>query len=912
MGIGSDKKKKQKPVYSTTSETEEEYQAYLKLKPKWHGKGGHKDSWDPLQIASPPQIVQRPVGVVQKPKPQAKIPQKIERGAQVYPVSLQIYPGGNSNGQIGQPGQMQTNPVINGNQMLAGNNGLSESLVPPNFERIQKSDSIIELREKQNLLPSYERIQKSNSVVEVVPTRKISVHGQPQVIKESSPFIPPSSQAFKESSPYLQQNYQSIKESSPYIQAPQPVKKESSPYIQNSPPVKKESSPYIQSPPVIKEASPFMPLSPPAMKEPSPFSMPNSISYYSMSPKERNQVHSMPTSISLPQQLDSLAQSANLRGARTDNHSNGETLLLPTSPQDSEDQTTPQAPRKFYMPKQTSVESTNSFSENDEMNENQAPMLRSIRDDPETTKKKEIHKNLMSEALKKVELRNNQKKNFSQLARTNPTLASLNIVTRKELKMEEMEAKMEQEDMNRSRNKSGSATQEEPMNVPQTSTVNSAVNPSVLQTFREQSIHKGQTGQNGASRQAAIAAKKAGTPKKASTPVKPEIMPKPGDSRSMSKELPSEQQTSEPVVVLRKQPRILEPDELKARQTADQQKGTLPLGGKTTPGIEANMPQTGVRSDPRSAMNNVSSVQEAKEIAEVNQPITPMMARSHKETSSTGQKHLETSNTAKEKVTPVSKRATDPAFTNEGKQSSTRAPSTKEKEELAAKALEKINAAQQVLKQQKLDQKSVPAKQNLEGLIHVKPKQPEIQKKADAAEYNNKNVTTPKESLSVQKQETLSSPKMSRDNANDKDKVATVRRAAERFEFNREREMKSKPLSESTLNFNSNLRARSKSIADALRDQFVEDQDSKNVVKTAMPWSAKSPPAVRRRDAMRNKGYALQMSKSCDSITAAKLLAKARAENAKMSGGLRINKNFSKSIEQQIDVYSKTKDEIRT
>merc|ERR1719268_250796 len=83
------------------------------------------------------------------------------------------------------------------------------------------------------------------------------------------------------------------------------------------------------------------------------------------------------------------------------------------------------------MPKQTSVESTNSFSENDEMNENQAPMLKSIKEDPETTKKKEIHKNLMSEALKKVELRNNQKKNFSQLARTNPTLASLSIATRK-------------------------------------------------------------------------------------------------------------------------------------------------------------------------------------------------------------------------------------------------------------------------------------------------------------------------------------------------------------------------------------------------------------------------------------------------------------------------------------------------
>ena len=51
------------------------------------------------------------------------------------------------------------------------------------------------------------------------------------------------------------------------------------------------------------------------------------------------------------------------------------------------------------------------------------------------------------------------------------------------------------------------------------------------------------------------------------------------------------------------------------------------------------------------------------------------------------------------------------------------------------------------------------------------------------------------------------------------------------------------------------------------------------------------------------------MSKSSDSITAAKLLAKARAESS--GNSLRINSNFSKSIQQQLDVYSKTKDEIR-
>merc|ERR1711997_768763 len=52
-----------------------------------HGKGGHKDSWDPLLIQSPPQITQRPVGIIQRPKAQnASIPTGppvIERGVQI-------------------------------------------------------------------------------------------------------------------------------------------------------------------------------------------------------------------------------------------------------------------------------------------------------------------------------------------------------------------------------------------------------------------------------------------------------------------------------------------------------------------------------------------------------------------------------------------------------------------------------------------------------------------------------------------------------------------------------------------------------------------------------------------------------------------------------------------------------------
>ena len=78
---------------------------------------------------------------------------------------------------------------------------------------------------------------------------------------------------------------------------------------------------------------------------------------------------------------------------------------------------------------------------------------------------------------------------------------------------------------------------------------------------------------------------------------------------------------------------------------------------------------------------------------------------------------------------------------------------------------------------------------------------------------------------------------------------------------------------------------------------------------TMVQVSRRSPAPVQRRIAMRNKGYELRMSKSSDSITAAKLLAEARMNQA--GSGLRINKDMSKSIEKQIDVYTKTREEIR-
>ena len=919
--MGGDKKsKKQKPMYST-SETEEEYQAYLKSKPKWHGKGGHKDSWDPLQIASPPQIVQRPVGVVQKPKPQAQIAQKIERGAQVYPVSLQIYPGVTLAEQMRQLEENPTVPIFANRGVLQNSKSqvsIGESskvnniLEPPNYERIQKSGSIIELREKQNLVPNTERIQKSSSVVEVKP-----VIASKQFIPDSNNSImehPYSPSAFGQPAQLIKQDPKNLQQTLPVTTTQKEMQGTS-------------TNTDITQPSTVKERTPLTPV-----KEGTP-----------------------------------LTQQVPVVGS----------LQIPTtlSPNDSEDQATPKAPRKFYMPKQTSVDSTNSFSETEELLlENQAPQIRSSKEDPETKKKKEIHKNLMSEALKKVELRSNKQKKFNQLNRTNPTIAAIGLMTRKELKMEEMEK--DNEEKQKSRNSSGNnLLYSEPLpNVPKFLNGTSNIDQSVLQQFKEQSIYKQQNtakrteNQNAASRQALIQAKKAGTPKK------PDTLPKP-----TSKDIGLEQQNPEPIVILKKQPRQLQPEELQARKVSmEKQKPEILSGKPSTPMAVAskiNEPKRATSIEERNTAVKESSVSKENEpmkpkvnepktsttkeakrpttneptrptVSEtsrptVNEPIRatanePMRSEvrsdSNKIINSENKSTLDKSagqakavggtandqgqpitttrktsapskitNRSEEQVkapsvvnSPQVKRALQPAVTPAGKPTRTRTPSVTDKEEIAARAIEKINAVQ-IAQQNKSLQKVVSAKASLPDVLHVTPTQ----------------VETVKENIKsdVEIEETVSEVK--KNSSENEDKVAVVKKAAEKFESGLSDSQKSESET-SSVNFKSYNRGRAKSFGNALLEQFEEDKDPvKNALKTNLPWAGKSPPVIKRRDALRNKGYALQMSKSSDSITAAKLLAEQWSDSQGMGGGLRINQPLSKSIERQIDIYSKTKEDIR-
>jgi len=724
--IGGDKKgKKYQKAFYSTSETEEEYQAYLKCKPKWHGKGGHKDSWDPLQIASPPQIVQQqvqPVGLVQKPVPQAQPSTvKIERGAQLSAA----YVGSLADQQLHEAYMRQM------------------AMERENVERIQKSDTIVEMRQKSSL--SSDRIQKSTSVIEVIPSNiNKAVSMSPRNFKDLS---------------------------------------------------------------VITEGN----------------------------------KHSTENLFLGQQQQAKSTNNLNMSS------SNNNLLQLPqvSSPPDSEDQATPQAPRKQFLPNQTSVDSMNSFSEPEESNENLAPQLKSNKEDPETKKKKEIHKNLMSEALKKVELRNNlQKKTFSQLSRTNPGIAALDIETRKELKIEELANKQEQEIRNkeqeilRNRNRSGSTKVDDSPKI----SGQAGVNANVLNSFRQQNINRGAGAQqNSASREASIQAKKAGTPGKPEVQRRQEVQSPPI--------IPMEPMEP-PVVILKKQPRILDSDELKARQKME--------AGKVTPNIE--MRSAAVKSPdlnngpppPNKTVEKKASV--STKVANDSAPL------------------------------PVSKK--EEKVTNDIQRQDSLKKTPNEKESQAVKANDKVSVAQQ--KMQNSEQK-LSAKQSLQGLIQVKPKNPESGKAKP--EIRTEDDFKLKKNLNSEESNS---------------KIASVKKAAEKYEN------KTVQIDGGT-NPNSHLRLRSKSISNSRKDQFADGSvgSPKTAAKANLPWAAKSPPVLRKRDAQKSKGYALQLSKSSDSITAAKLLAKARAENNNNNSGLRINQNFSKSIEKQIDVYSKTKEEIR-
>ena len=212
----------------------------------------------------------------------------------------------------------------------------------------------------------------------------------------------------------------------------------------------------------------------------------------------------------------------------------------------------------------------------------------------------------------------------------------------------------------------------------------------------------------------------------------------------------------------------------------------------------------------------------------------------------------------------------------------------KEKEMPAQqKTLQKIQQTLQKIHQN--ESNTLSPKQTLKNIVDVTPK-------------TNNEVSSVK---STQKKDLLEEEDRQKKTpiVEENSKTASVKKAAEKYETQTAVQGNNSPES------NLHLRIRSKSIGNNRKELFEDAKENKEAT-TNLPWAARTP-QLKKKTGFKDKNFALQMSKSSDSITAAKLLAKARSENNANSGGLRINKNFSKSIEQQIDVYSKTKEEIR-
>ena len=206
--------------------------------------------------------------------------------------------------------------------------------------------------------------------------------------------------------------------------------------------------------------------------------------------------------------------------------------------------------------------------------------------------------------------------------------------------------------------------------------------------------------------------------------------------------------------------------------------------------------------------------------------------------------------------------------------------------------------------EQKNEAAALSAKQTLKNITEVRPK--------STAETTTASRANEKKDLISAAEDRQKKTSTQEDNSSSPNNKASVRKAAEKYETHTANQ------EYSSADSNLHLRIRSKSIGNSRKELFEDGTEAGGAIKetkTNLPWAgmaAKTPLLKKKPLGGKDKNYALQMSKSSDSITAAKLLAKARSESkAAGSGGLRINQNFSKSIEQQIDVYSKTKEEIR-
>jgi len=459
----------------------------------------------------------------------------------------------------------------------------------------------------------------------------------------------------------------------------------------------------------------------------------------------------------------------------------------------------------------------------------------------------------MSEALQQVEIKKERAKAKANSTKDNPTIAALEIMTRKELKAGEMEQRF--------------ARGEIP-DVPI---------PATPEHFKrdENSLPKQSiTQQNfleNISAQQPSKIKQVDLRRSESMRMeKPMLSPKPSFHKRLSQENVG---ATAPIILLKKQPKRLDPDEIKARQALERkssQDAKIPAATAPSPLPE---PKHSLKSQPED--DKTKPKPNPEPMLDTN-PYQKTNVNGQQKSQQMQQQQVPTPekiNTANDQVSISAK----------------------------AKATAKSAALASIVPKSTPSPKQGPSNAEIAYAKLISEKQ---RIKDQSRMMSSENNTIPSEAIKkateVYEKNLASSDTI----------LQSSDKPVKRFDPSRR------------VGFQ---QSRSKSIGSnlAMKIQMAasQDNDDTNSPKVGLPWAnfehptppKNANPGIRKHLASKDKqsaGYKLRMSKSSDSITAAKLLAESRAKEGNNSN-LRINKDMSKSIERQIDVYTKTREDIR-
>lgn len=758
------------PVYST-SETEEEYQAYLKCKPKWHGKGGHKDSWDPLQIQSPPQITQKPVGVIQKPKPQpaGQVSQSIERGIQIG--ATPIYVPSQSFPEHHRLPPTSNLPPLPDRPKPTTNTDFQPVQSHPNL--IKKSDSIIEVRQP------------------------LPMHQKP--VETSFPTVAHMSR--------------------------EPVQPTLFEPVAQKPIMQKPIEPLQLKP--VEVLAPIEPLKPVMHQNDLPsHPLPNTFDSKLASSEQQSDFKKelIPRKIEIPDQKLAALPVINSNPLQENNHAKQQSDMLQQNNGNETRHSPPPSPISISQSSDVSKERSPMMSQSSNDKLEDASGLDDGKQPKRTTAQQRLQQKLMTEALQKVEFKKERAKQFSNTTtRPNPTITAMEIMTRKELKAGEMEQRL--------------ARGEIPdIPIPSTPEHLKKDDIAVQNRKSQQSFLDNIAAQRASRASPQIFDLRKSESMKIDKPV---LSPKPSFHKRLSEENVG---NTAPIILLKKQPKRLDPEEIKVRTASLEKLREAKLSSPSPKPVEVakampiksqtqnlDMEEAGSKASPKKSLSKV-----------VSEPAQKL-----------GSPKLPTKQP--EKVSPQVQAAAKTAALASIVPKTSPAPK---------QGLSKAEIAYQQLKQEKL-------------------------MRIEAQRETLEIPTAPSEG---------------------------IKKATEVYEKN----LNEKPVKRFDSSKKALQQSRSKSIGSnlAMKLQMAAAFEDESSSKTTLPWAQGQNankhvnPGIRKHIASRDKqGYALRMSKSSDSITAAKLLAESRAREG--NANLRINQDMSKSIERQLDVYTKTREDIR-